>query len=78
MSLPLTEGSIKGNDMDITTFTGILRSVLSAAGGIAVSKGWIGADTSTAIIGALITLGSTGWSIVHHVTNNNDAVKTIP
>jgi hypothetical protein len=58
--------------------TGILRSLLSMAGGIAVGKGYIDSETMTTISGAVVTLFSTGWSVAHHVTANNPNIKTIP
>lgn len=64
--------------MDATTLAGILRSVLSMAGGIAVGKGWVDASSASIISGALMTLASTGWSVAHHVTANDPNSKTIP
>ncbi|RVU21772.1 hypothetical protein [Methylobacterium oryzihabitans] len=40
-----------------------LRTVLQVGGGIAVGRGWIGADEMTALAGAVLTLAATAWSL---------------
>nr|USU31138.1 hypothetical protein NG677_17570 [Methylobacterium sp. OTU13CASTA1] len=49
--------------MNSEQLTSLLRTVLQFAGGIAVGRGWIDAETSTAIIGALVTISVTAWSL---------------
>lgn len=41
----------------------LLRTILQVGGGIAVGRGWIDADTATAVIGALVTLAVTAWGL---------------
>jgi hypothetical protein len=49
--------------MTTEQFSGILRAVLSAAGGFAVGKGYLDAETATAISGALVTIAVAVWSV---------------
>lgn len=49
--------------MNSEQLTSLLRTILQFAGGIAVGRGWIDAETSTAIIGALVTISVTAWSL---------------
>ncbi|MFA9232010.1 MAG: hypothetical protein ACEQSU_14900 [Microgenomates group bacterium] len=42
---------------------GIVRAILSAAGGIILAKGYVDAETWLAISGALTTLAVTVWSV---------------
>lgn len=42
---------------------GILRHVLTFAGGFIVAKGWIDEGALTELVGALMTVIGTGWSI---------------
>ena len=49
--------------MNSEQLASLLRTVLQFAGGIAVGRGWIDAETSTAIIGALVTISVTAWSL---------------
>ncbi|MCJ2080769.1 hypothetical protein [Methylobacterium sp. J-090] len=49
--------------MNSEQLTSLLRTVLQFAGGIAVGRGWIDPETSTAIIGALVTVAATAWSL---------------
>ncbi len=42
---------------------GIVRTILAAAGGYVVAKGYIDNGTMTSIIGALGTLFVAGWSV---------------
>ena len=43
---------------------GIVRTILAAAGGYAVAKGYIDNATLTAVLGALGTLFVAGWSVI--------------
>lgn len=49
--------------MNSEQLTSLLRTVLQFAGGIAVGRGWIDAETSTAIVGALVTIAVTLWGL---------------
>ncbi len=49
--------------MNSEQLTSLLRTVLQFAGGIAVGRGWIDAETSTAIIGAIVTIAVTAWGL---------------
>lgn len=42
---------------------GLIRHVLTFAGGIAVAKGWIDTSVAGEIIGAIMTLAGTIWSV---------------
>ena len=42
---------------------GIVRTVLAAAGGVAVGKGWISDQMLTAILGGLGTIFVAAWSV---------------
>lgn len=46
-----------------TMVAGVLRHVLTTAGGVLVTDGYISADTLNTSVGAIITLGGAGWSI---------------
>ncbi len=70
---------------DITTWMGILRSLLSAIGGIVATLGFMSTEDVTAwsnivitAAGALMPVGVAIWSAVHHTTANNPNLKTIP
>jgi hypothetical protein len=43
---------------------GIVRHILTFAGGIVVSKGLLDEATMTAVVGAVITIGGALWSIL--------------
>ena len=43
---------------------GILRHVLTFAGGVVVAKGWVDETLITELIGGIITLAGTTWSVV--------------
>jgi len=45
-------------------FLGVVRAVLAAAGGWAVGKGYVDQETANQIGGALIVLGTAGWSVL--------------
>ncbi|AWB24199.1 hypothetical protein DA075_27715 [Methylobacterium currus] len=49
--------------MNQEQLTTLLRTLLQFGGGIAVGRGWIDADTATALSGALVTLLVTGWGL---------------
>lgn len=42
----------------------VLRSTLIAAGGFAVTKGWISADMLTQIVGAILVVATAAWGAV--------------
>lgn len=42
---------------------GIIRTILAAGGGYLVSRGWLDNATMMAIVGALVTLITAGWSV---------------
>lgn len=70
---------------DMTTWMGILRSLLSAIGGIIATLGFMSSDDvatwSNIVItaaGALTPVGVAVWSAIHHVTANNPNLKTVP
>lgn len=54
---------LKGKTMTADQITGVLRAVLTTAGGYFVTKGWLSSDTLGEIIGAVLTLGGAAWSI---------------
>ncbi|MDQ2080242.1 hypothetical protein RA307_08620 [Xanthobacteraceae bacterium Astr-EGSB] len=43
---------------------GVVRHILTFAGGIVVSKGLLDETTMTAVVGAVITIGGALWSIL--------------
>ncbi|AWN54702.1 hypothetical protein [Methylobacterium sp. 17Sr1-1] len=49
--------------MNQDQLTTLLRTLLQFCGGIAVGRGWIDAETSTALTGALVTLLVTVWGL---------------
>lgn len=49
--------------MNSEQLTSLLRTVLQVAGGIAIGRGWIDAETATAVTGALVTIAATAWSL---------------
>lgn len=42
---------------------GIIRHVLTFAGGFAVAKGWVDEGNVEQVVGALVTVIGTAWSI---------------
>ena len=50
--------------MDGEQVWGIVRTILSAIGGLAVGKGWISGDMLTAIIGGGGTIFVAIWSVL--------------
>lgn len=46
----------------------LIRQILTALGSVLVAKGVVDADNLTAGVGAVSTLGSVIWSLVHHKT----------
>lgn len=55
----------------------IVRHVLTAAGALLVSKGWVSADNLEVIIGALLTMAATGWGAAQKVLSNDKAEKEV-
>ncbi|TGD96483.1 hypothetical protein [Methylobacterium nonmethylotrophicum] len=49
--------------MNQEQLTTLLRTLLQFGGGIAVGRGWLDADTATALTGALVTLLVTAWGL---------------
>ena len=49
--------------MTAEQLAGILRAILSAAGGYIVAKGFVDNTTMMTIVGALVTLATAGWSV---------------
>ena len=43
-------------------YQGLIRHVLTFAGGFAIAKGWVSEDQLPEVIGAIITLGGIFWS----------------
>ena len=43
---------------------GVVRHILTFAGGIVVSRGLLDEATMTAVVGAVITIGGALWSIL--------------
>ena len=62
----------KENKMNMDQLTGILRAVLAAGGGLLVQKGWVDAQTVTAVVGGLVTVLVALWS-----WKSNTSGKTI-
>ena len=50
--------------MNRETILGIVRHVLTAAGGIAVTKGYIDESALVAGVGALVALAGVVWSVI--------------
>lgn len=42
---------------------GVVRTVLAALGGVAVSKGYIDSETAVALAGAIATVAAAVWSV---------------
>lgn len=49
--------------MNSEQLTSLLRTVLQVAGGMAIGRGWVDAETATAITGAIVTIAATAWSL---------------
>lgn len=49
--------------MNWDMLSGLIRHILTFAGGFIVARGWLDEATLNAVIGALITLGGALWSI---------------
>ncbi len=66
--------------------TGALRTILAAAGGYAVAKGWIDAGTATTLAGGIAILLTFVWSyishsqtsMIHAVNAADNGVKVVP
>lgn len=50
--------------MNKAQILGVLRHVLTFAGGFVVAKGWIDEGLVTELIGGVITLSGTVWSVI--------------
>jgi hypothetical protein len=50
--------------MTLEMWLGIARHLLTALGGVLVTKGWADEASVQAGIGALITIGGVAWSVV--------------
>lgn len=48
----------------MTQIFGVVRTILAFVAGIAVTKGYIDDATATAVVGAIVTIGTAVWSIV--------------
>lgn len=42
---------------------GLLRHLLTTAGGGLIANGWVNSDQWSQIVGGLVTLGTVGWSV---------------
>jgi len=51
-------------NMDWQTIQQVLRILLNAAGGVLIGKGYLTAETSTTLIGGLLSIGSVAWWFV--------------
>ncbi|WP_245442944.1 hypothetical protein [Methylobacterium terrae] len=49
--------------MNSEQIASLLRTILQFGGGIAVGRGWIDADTATAVTGAIVTITVTAWGL---------------
>ena len=49
--------------MDTDTVLGIARHIMTTAGGGLIAAGYVTSDQWTAIVGGLLALGVTGWSM---------------
>jgi hypothetical protein len=54
----------------------VLRHILTAAGTFVVAKGWISADMSGQLVGAIITIASVAFALTFHGTSNG-AIDTV-
>lgn len=50
--------------MSAAMWMALARHILTAVGGVLVSKGYTDADTVNTAVGAAVTLGGIGWSFV--------------
>jgi hypothetical protein len=42
---------------------GVVRTILAAAGGVLVGKGYIDSETAVALAGAIATIAAAAWSV---------------
>lgn len=49
--------------MTKTELYGVVRTLLSAAGGFAVARGYVDSETAVALAGALATIFVAAWSV---------------
>ena len=54
---------------------GVLRAILSAAGGYAVAKGYFDSAMANDIVAAVLVLGSAVWSVAHNTAQAKAAGK---
>lgn len=54
---------LKGTPMTADQITGIIRAILTAAGGYFVARGTIDQGTATAVVGAAVTIVAAIWSL---------------
>lgn len=59
--------------MDNAVILGILRTVLAAAGGILVTKGYLDDATLQQVVGAVIAIIAAVWSVI----SKKSAAKTV-
>ena len=67
-------------------FGGVVRALLTFAGGAAVSLGYVDSTTSTSAVGALVTLAGIGWSfwsnsqksMIASINNTENGVHVVP
>lgn len=50
--------------MDIQSVMGVVRALLSGAGGLLVTKGYIGSSDLEVVIGAIVTVVPIVWSVL--------------
>jgi hypothetical protein len=51
-------------NMNAAMIAGLARHLLTAVGGIAVSKGWVDNETLVTVAGAVATLIGVAWSLL--------------
>lgn len=50
--------------MDSSVIGGVVRALLASLGGVLVSKGYIDATALEGVVGAIVVIGTTAWSVV--------------
>lgn len=51
---------------------GVVRTILAAAGGVLVGKGYIDSETAVALAGAIATIAAAAWSVKSKRVTNKD------
>lgn len=51
---------------------GVVRTILAAAGGVLVGKGYIDSETAVALAGAIATIAAAAWSVKSKRVANKD------